>query len=238
VSDTDRVQRWRQRQREEGLEPMTVWLSHGEKLRLGDLAHTWHCSPSELVRQALAQFQPEKPPVTETVADTARLRMLMQEALLETTAVTELVTDIVTATLARDLPPLVREMLQDLTSLRAPGEDVPHPDVYITPVTVTDNNITVTPLQERPSETIPTHIDETETVKGTEPSTQARAYGEVPTAVLAALAQRQPATAAELAKALGYSTKAGTKTVWQALQRLCDSGKVYREGTKQYRLPM
>jgi predicted transcriptional regulator len=64
-----------------------------------------------------------------------------------------------------------------------------------------------------------------------------RAHGEVPAAVLAALAQRQPATAAEIAQALGDSTKPGTKTVWQALQRLCDSGKVLKEG-KQYRLPV
>lgn len=222
MSDTDRVQRWRQRQREEGLEPMTVWLSQDEKRRLGELAHTWHCSPSELVRQALAQFQPGKPPVTDTVADTAQLRMLMQEALLETTAVTELVTDIVTATLARDLPPLVHEMLQDLKDMRAPGADGPQAEAPTTPVTVTSRNVTETA---------------TATATVTEPRTQARAYREVPTAVLAALAQRQPATAAEIAKALGDSTKAGTKTVWQALQRLCDSGKVLKEG-RQYRLPV
>ncbi len=237
MSDTNRVQRWRQRQREAGLEPMTIWLSHDEKLRLEDLAHTWHCSPSELVRQALAQCRPGSPHVTAAVADTAQLRVLMEEALLETTAVTELVTDIVTATLARDLPPLVREMLQDLKFLRTSGEDVPHPDTYTAPVTATDNSVTVTLLQEMPPEAIPTYTDETETVAATEPSTQPRTYGEIPAAVLAALAQRQPATAAELAKAVGYSTKAGTKTVWQALQRLYNSGKVLREG-RQYRLPL
>ncbi len=237
MSDTDRVQRWRQQQREEGLEPMTVWLSHDEKLRLGDLAHTWHCSPSELVRQALAQFHPGKSPVTASVSDTAQLRLLMQEALLETTAVTELVTDIVTATLARDLPPLVREMLQDLKSLRTPGDDVPHLDASTIPVTVTDNNVTVTLPQDISPEAIPTYMDETEMVAATEASPQPRTYGEIPAAVLAALAQRQPATAAELAQVLGDSTKVGTKTVWQALQRLYNSGKVLREG-RQYRLPM
>jgi predicted transcriptional regulator len=236
MGDTDRVQRWRQRQREEGLEPMTVWLSHDEKLCLGELAHTWHRSPSELVRQALAQFSPGRSLVTETVADTAQLRVLMQEALLETTAVTEFVTDIVTATLARDLPPLVAGMLQDLKSLRMPGEAVPPPEACTAPATVTDNNVTVTLPQEIPPEAMSTHAYETATVAGTEPSNQARAYGEVPAAVLATLAQRQPATAAEVAKALGYSTKAGTKTVWQALQRLSDSGKVCREGKRQYRL--
>jgi hypothetical protein len=76
----------------------------------------------------------------------------------------------------------------------------------------------------------------TETVAVTEPNSQARAYGEVPAGVLAVLAQRQSATAAELAKALGDDTKAGTKTVWQALQRLLKRGAVLREG-QQYRLP-
>lgn len=76
----------------------------------------------------------------------------------------------------------------------------------------------------------------TEIVTVTEPSSQVRAYGEVPAGVLAVLAQHQPATAAELAKALGDSTKAGTKAVWQALQRLLKRGAVIREG-QQYRLP-
>jgi hypothetical protein len=76
----------------------------------------------------------------------------------------------------------------------------------------------------------------TETITVTEPRSQARAYGEVPSVVLAALAQQQSATAAELAKALGDNTKAGTKAVWQALQRLLKRGAVIREG-QQYRLP-
>ena len=38
MSDTDRVQRWRQRMREQGKEPVTLWLSREVKLRLEDLA--------------------------------------------------------------------------------------------------------------------------------------------------------------------------------------------------------
>ena len=62
------------------------------------------------------------------------------------------------------------------------------------------------------------------------------AYGEVPTRVLALLPQHQPATAAQLAHALGDHTEAGTKRVWQALQRLVGQGLVVREG-RRYRLP-
>jgi predicted transcriptional regulator len=114
MSDTDRVQRWRQRMREQGKEPVTLWLSREVKLRLDDLAATSRSTTAEIVEQALAHVQPGGPPVTATVADTAQLRVLMEEAVLETTAVTELVTDIVTATLARDLPPLVHAAIQGL----------------------------------------------------------------------------------------------------------------------------
>lgn len=144
MSDADRVQRWRQRMREEGKEPMTIWLSRDEKLRLEDLARTWRCTTSAMVEQALAQFHPGSPPVPVTVPDTAQLRVLMQEALLETTAVTELVTDIVTATLARDLPILVREAIAGI-------EYTP----VMIPVTDTISNDTETARPETPVEPLP-----------------------------------------------------------------------------------
>ena len=55
------------------------------------------------------------------------------------------------------------------------------------------------------------------------------------TAVLAVLAQRPSATAAEIAQALGDGSKQGVKTIWQALQRLAKGGRVVKDG-KQYRL--
>ena len=120
MSDTDRVQRWRKRQREDGKEPMTIWLSHDEKLRLEDLAQTWHCSPSTLVQQALAQYHPGSPAVSGTLADTAQVRTL--------------VADIVAAMLTRDLPARVRHVLQDL-----------QPSLPQSPaVTATNGNVTDT----------------------------------------------------------------------------------------------
>ena len=41
MDTTTRVQRWRQRRRDEGKEAMTIWLSHDTKLRLEDLATVW-----------------------------------------------------------------------------------------------------------------------------------------------------------------------------------------------------
>src|SRR5262245_4948629 len=74
MSDKDRVARWRQRMRDEGKEPVTLWLSHEEKQRLEDLAHTGRCSTSEIASQALAHFKPERPEGTGNVTDTEQLR--------------------------------------------------------------------------------------------------------------------------------------------------------------------
>jgi hypothetical protein len=106
MSDTDRVQEWRKHRRREGKAPVTVWLSREEKRRLEALAKTWHCSTSELVRQALSAYHPENPPVTASVTDTEQLRQF----------ITATVTDIVTAT----LPTMVREIVEEMASEPAP----------------------------------------------------------------------------------------------------------------------
>jgi predicted transcriptional regulator len=147
MSDTARVARWRQRLRDAGKEPITIWLSHDEKLHLEDLARTRRCTTSDMVAQALAQFRPGSSEVTATVADTAQLRVLMEEAVLETTAVTALVTDIVTATLARDLPPLVQAAIQDLQL-----QPSPQPETF---VTATNDNVADTALYETPRKAPP-----------------------------------------------------------------------------------
>ena len=70
MSESNRMQRWRQRQREAGKEPLTVWLTTAEKLHLEDMALSRHCSPSALVQHALAHLRGESLPVTATVTDT------------------------------------------------------------------------------------------------------------------------------------------------------------------------
>jgi hypothetical protein len=105
MSDTNRVQEWRKRQKDQGKEPVTVWLTREEKRRLEGLAKTWHCSTSALVQQALSTFQPANPPVTAAVTDTAQLRQF----------ITVTVTDIVSAT----LPPMVRQLVEEMASEHA-----------------------------------------------------------------------------------------------------------------------
>ena len=73
MSESERVQRWRQRQRQAGKEPLTIWLTTAEKLRLEDQALSMRCSPSELVQRLLAQWHGESSSVTDTVTDTEQL---------------------------------------------------------------------------------------------------------------------------------------------------------------------
>ena len=69
MGDTQGVQAWHTRQREEGKTPVTVWLSREEKRRLEALAQPWHCSTSALVQHALSAFHHASPPVTAAVTD-------------------------------------------------------------------------------------------------------------------------------------------------------------------------
>ena len=111
MSESERVQRWRQRQREAGKEPLTIWLTTAEKLHLEDMALSRRCSPSELVQHMLAQWHGETQAVTANVTDTEQLRALVQEELAKPHSVTATVTDTVTATLQQALPGLVRTLL-------------------------------------------------------------------------------------------------------------------------------
>ena len=79
MDNTSRVAQWRQKRRDEGKEPLTVWLGRDAKLRLEDLAATWHSTTSEMVEQALAQFHPGSPQSLGNITDTAQLHSLMQD---------------------------------------------------------------------------------------------------------------------------------------------------------------
>ena len=79
MDNTSRVAQWRQKMRDEGRESVTLWLSHDTKLRLEDLAATWHTTISDIGEQALEQFRPGSPLQLGNVADTAQLQALMQD---------------------------------------------------------------------------------------------------------------------------------------------------------------
>jgi hypothetical protein len=145
MANTNRVQRWREGKRKEGLKAVTVWLTMEEDLRLKDLALQWHCSPSALMQQALAQFLSPTASNISAATDTSQIRELIRAELAqvqaEAASVTDTVTESVTETLARDLPAMVRQLVERL-ALEALG----------LPITATNSNVTDT---EPPEEGIP-----------------------------------------------------------------------------------
>jgi len=141
MAETNRVQRWREGKRKEGLKAVTVWLTTAEELRLKDLALQRQCSPSALMQHALAQFASQTPPGISTATDTSQIRELIRTELTamqaEATSVTDTVTEAVTATLAQDLPAMVRQLVEGL-ALEALG----------VPVTDMGSNVTDTDISE------------------------------------------------------------------------------------------
>src|SRR5712692_2326387 len=95
MSDTERVRAWRQRLKEGGLVPMTVWVKAETKARYEDLALQSHRSGSELAQLALEAYRLDPAAVAAPVPDTAQLRTLIREELDQTTVI---ITATVTAT--------------------------------------------------------------------------------------------------------------------------------------------
>ena len=155
MPETSRVQRWREDKRQQGLKAVTVWLTCEEELRLKDLALQWHCSPSALVQHALAQFSPQTTPGIGTTTDLLQIREFIRAEFIamqtEKAAVTDTVTEVVTDTLARDLPGLVRQLVEGL-ALEALGLSVTDTDSDVTDMdddsTDTDSGVTDTELPE------------------------------------------------------------------------------------------
>ena len=118
MTKTSRVQRWREGKRQHGMKAVTIWLTEEEELRLKDIALQWHCSPSVVIQQALAQVSPQTPSRISTETDMSQIRELIRAEFLAVQAAqpppTETVTEVVTATLERDLPALVRQLVEGL----------------------------------------------------------------------------------------------------------------------------
>jgi len=86
MSEMNRVQRWRQQQREAGKDALTIWLPRELKLYVEDMALKRHCSPSDLIQQALTTCYPLSADVTDTVTDThvtdmSQIRLMLQQEL-------------------------------------------------------------------------------------------------------------------------------------------------------------
>src|SRR5215211_7764904 len=153
MSDTNRVQRWREDKRQHGLKAVTIWLTAEEELRLKDLALQWHCSPSAVIQHALTQGAPQTAPGIGTATDLSQIRELIRAEFLamqaEKTTVTETVAEVVTDTLVRDLPGLGRQLVEGL-ALEALGLSATDTDSDVTDTeygsTDTNGNVTDTEM--------------------------------------------------------------------------------------------
>jgi hypothetical protein len=113
MSDTERVRAWRQRLKDGGLVPMTVWVKPETKARYQDLALQSHRSGSELVQLALDAYRLDPALVSATATDTGQIRAIIREELDEAMAImTATVTAMVTDTLKEMLPAMVQDALQ------------------------------------------------------------------------------------------------------------------------------
>jgi hypothetical protein len=57
----ERIHRWRARKRQAGNDMLTIWLPRELKLFVEDIALKRHCSPSDLIEQALTTCYPQSP---------------------------------------------------------------------------------------------------------------------------------------------------------------------------------
>ncbi len=111
MSESARVQRWRDAKRQKGLKPCTLWLTADEESLLKDLAAKRRCSPTEIMQQALAYFHTGKPPVTAIVTDIEQLREMIQAEIATLQTASVLATAIATVTDIEQLRALIQDEL-------------------------------------------------------------------------------------------------------------------------------
>jgi hypothetical protein len=205
MPEPSRVQRWREGKRQHGLKAVTIWLTQEEELRLKDLALQGHCSPSAVVQHALAQFAPQTAPGISTATDMSQIRELIRAEFLamqtEKISVTETVTEVVTDTLARDLPALVRQLVEGLAreALGLPVTDM-FGNVTDTEDDVTDTNGNVTDTEILGVAVIDTNSSPTDTAPRGEATTRlapTRPRGEMRRRILALLGEHPEGLSAE-----------------------------------------
>jgi|SRR5215471_11219046 len=110
-----RMARWRERLREQGKKAMTIYLYPEDEQRIKDIAHAWHCSTSDVVINAMAQYDPGDPLTLASVTASSQERH--ESDMIEGQVVT---------ILQRDLPGLVRAIIEEYRQ-EWPGTRVPEP---------------------------------------------------------------------------------------------------------------
>jgi predicted transcriptional regulator len=117
MSDTERVRAWRQRLKDGGLVPMTIWVPTETKARYEDLALQSHRSVSELAQHALAAYRLDPSLVAAPITDTEQLQGLIRDEIDQAIAiVTATVTATITEAITAALPAMIETALQPYVS--------------------------------------------------------------------------------------------------------------------------
>jgi Antitoxin MazE-like len=117
MSDTARVRAWRQRLKDHGLVPMTIWVPADTKARYEDLALQSHRSVSELAQHALAAYRLDPALVSAPITDAEQLQGLIRDEIDQAIAlVTATVTATVTEAVTTSLPAMIETALQPYVS--------------------------------------------------------------------------------------------------------------------------
>jgi len=117
MSDTERVRAWRQRLKDHGLVPMTIWVPADTKARYEDLALRSHRSVSELAQHALAAYRLDPSLVAAPITDAEQLQGLIRDEIDQAIAiVTATVTATVTEAITAALPAMIETVLQPYVS--------------------------------------------------------------------------------------------------------------------------
>jgi hypothetical protein len=128
MSDTERVRAWRQRLKDHGLVPMTIWVKTETKARYEDLALQSHRSASELAQLALDAYRLDPALVSAPVTDIEQIRAIVREEIDEAMAIiTATITAIVTDTARETLPVLVEAALQRYVADTVPDTETATP---------------------------------------------------------------------------------------------------------------
>jgi Protein of unknown function (DUF3018) len=136
MSDTERVRAWRQRLKDHGLVPMTIWVPADTKARYEDLALQSHRSVSELAQHALAAYRLDPSLVSAPITDTEQLQGLIRDEIDQAIAiVTATVTATVTDAVTTALPAMIETALQPYVSATVSDTETATPQVP--PITAT-----------------------------------------------------------------------------------------------------
>jgi hypothetical protein len=125
MSETTRVRTGRQRHKNGGLVPMTIWVPAATQARYEALALQSHRSGAELAQLALEAYHPAPAAVTAPGPDPPQIRALIREELDQAMAImTATVTATITETLTGAVPAMVQAFLPLVV---APPATAPHP---------------------------------------------------------------------------------------------------------------